>query len=151
MHDIIDQFFSYLRGVWRHRWYALLVAWLVCLGGWALVYKLPDQYQASAQVYVDTQTMLRPLLKGLAVDINPDSQIVLMTQTLLSRPNLEKVTRMTDLDLKARDSNAMDALVADLAGRISLQAAGRVNLYNISFTDHDPQLAKRVVQALLTI
>lgn len=151
MHEIVEQILGYLRGMWRYRWYALAVAWTISLGGWFFVHRLPDQFEASARVYVDTQSILRPLLRGLTVDVNPDSQIQLMTRTLLSRPNLEKVARMTDLDLKARDNAQMDVLLDRLGKHISLRSLGRENLYTIGFEDKDPGFAKKVVQSLLTI
>lgn len=151
MHDIVDQILAYVRGIWRHRWYALVLTWLVCVAGWVWAYQLPDQYDASARVYVDTQSILRPVLKGLTIGLNPNSQIGLMTRTLLSRPNLEKVARMTDLDLTASNDAALDRVIADLGANVRLGAAGRENLYSISYRNEDPQLAKRVVQALLTI
>src|ERR1044071_6551386 len=131
MHEIVEQILGYLRGIWRYRWYALALAWTVCLGGWFVVHRLPDQFEASARVYVDTQSILRPLLRGLAVDVNPDAQIQLMTRTLLSRPNMEKVARMTDLDLRAKDNSQMDVLLDRLGKHISLKSLGRENLYTI--------------------
>ncbi len=151
MNEIIRQLLSYLNGIWRHRWYALGVAWLICLGGWAYVFKLPSQYEAAARVFVDTQSVLRPLLQGMTVQFNPASQIDLMTRTLLSRPNLEKVARMTDLDLKVKDDSTKDSLLLDLQKKIRLEGAGRENLYSITYTDGDPELAKKIVQSLLTI
>ena len=152
MQDILDQVFGYIRGILHYRWYALAVAWLVCIVGWVSVYRLPDQYEASARVYVDTQSVLRPLLKGLVVNVNdPDSQVALMTRTLLSRPNLEKVARMADLDLQAKNSVAMESILNSLQKQIRLSGTGRQNLYSIGFTDEDPNLAKKVVQSLLTI
>jgi polysaccharide chain length determinant protein (PEP-CTERM system associated) len=151
MNEIIEQILYYLSGIWRHRWYALSLAWLICLGGWALVFKLPSQYDAIARVYVDTQSVLRPLLQGMTVQFNPSSQIDLMARTLLGRPNLEKVVRMTDMDLKVKDDFTKDALILDLQKRIRLEGTGRENLYSITFTDQDPEVAKKVVQSLLTI
>ncbi len=55
-------------GMWRYRWAALAVAWLLSIVTWGLVYMLPDRYEASAQVFVDTDTVLRPLLNGLSVE-----------------------------------------------------------------------------------
>lgn len=151
MNEIIEQLLSYLRSIWRYRWYGLGLAWLICLGGWAFIYKLPDQYQASARVYVDTQSVLRPLLQGMTVQFNPSSQIDLMTRTLLSRPNLEKVARMTDMDLKVKDEYDRDEMLNKLQQRIALLGAGRENLYTIAYNDRDPEIAKKVVQSLLTI
>lgn len=151
MQEIITQGLVYVRGIWRHRWLMLLVAWLVCAAGWIIVYKMPDQYKASARVYVDTQSVLKPLLRGLTVETDVGQQVALMTRTLLSRPNLEKVARMTDLDLKAQQPEQMESLLDGLGKQITLEGTGRENLYTISYVNDDPQLAKRVVQSLLTI
>ncbi|HRD48140.1 MAG: chain length-determining protein [Candidatus Competibacter sp.] len=151
MNEIIEQLLGYLRGIWRNRWYALGCAWLVCLIGWVVVHKLPDQYEASARVFVDTQSVLRPLLQGLAVNVNPDAQIGLVTRTLLSRPNLEKIVRLTDLDIQAKDPDAMDQQLNKLQKKIVLGASGRENLYSVTYQDRDAQLAKKVVQSVVTV
>ncbi len=152
MQDVIETLLVSARGVWRQRWYMILIVWLVSIAGWLVVYKMPDQYKASARVYVDTQSILKPLLRGLTVDSNQGAQqVALMTRTLLSRPNLEKVARMTDLDLKGQNPEQMEAILAGLGKDIALEGTGRENLYTISYVNNDPQLAKRVVQSLLTI
>ncbi len=151
MQEILDQVYGYVRGIWRRRWVMVLIAWLVCVTGWIVVLKMPDQYTASARVHLDTQSMLRPLLRGLATQANIGQQVALLTRTLLSRPNLEKVARMTDLDLKAKTPAEMESLLDSLGGRISFAKTRQNNLYNISFKDSDPALAKKVVQSLLTI
>ena len=161
MNEIIEQVFDYLRGIWRNRWYALGCAWLICVLGWVVVCILPDQYQATARVFVDTQSILRPLLQGLAVEANPDAQVGLVARTLLSRPNLEQIAQKSGLDKEAKeDPAAMDRLLYGLNQRINLQlinipGGGRENqnpnLYNVAFEDRDPQLAKQVIQAVVDV
>ena len=153
MQDIIDLVLSYLRAVWMKRWYALIIAWLVCLVGWGVVMKLPNQYEASARVNIDTQSFLKPLLRGLTFSTSPSQQIELMVSTLLSRPNLEKVARMTDLDLQVQTDQQMEDLLDDLKDNILLgKEGGRgQDLYVISFQNKDREMAKRVVQAVLTV
>ncbi len=151
MQEILSQGLGYVRGVWRRRWPMLLVAWLICLAGWFFVLKMPDQYQSSAKLYVDTQSVLQPLLRGIAIQSDVEQQVQLMARTLFSRPNLEKVARMTDLDLNVVNDSQMDGLLASIKGRAKLDAVNRQNIYTISFSDEDPQVAKRVVQAFLTI
>ena len=151
MQEILSQGLAYVRGVWRRRWPMLLVAWLVCLGGWFFVLKMPDQYASSAKLYVDTQSVLKPLLRGIAIQSDVEQQVLLMTRTLFSRPNLEKVARMTDLDLNVVNDSQMDQLLASIKARATLDAVNRQNIYTISFSDEDPQVAKRVVQAFLTV
>lgn len=151
MHEVLAQFLNYLRAIWRRRWYIIVTAWIIAIGGWIAVYMMPNRYEASARVYVDTQSLLKPLLAGLTVQPNADQQVLMMTRTLISRPNLEKVARMTDLDLRAKTPEQMDSLISHLSKSIELLGAGRENLYTISYEDRDPAVAKKVVQALLTL
>jgi len=153
MQDIIDLALTYLRAIWMKRWYALTIAWLVCVLGWAFVMKMPSQYEASARVHIDTQSFLKPLLRGLTFSTSPSQQVQLMVTTLLSRPNLEKVARMTDLDLQVKTDKEMDALLENLKDNINLlkQGGRGQDLYIINYKDHNRDVAKRVVQAVLTV
>ena len=151
MDQIFAQVMEYIRATWRYRWYSLAVAWLVAIVGWIWVHQLPDQFRASARVYVDTQTLLAPLLKDLTVRPRIDQQLNMMTRTLLSRPNVEEVARRADLDLSAKTPEAMESLVDNLAGAIDLASAGRSNLYTLSYRNPNPHVAQRVVQATLNM
>jgi polysaccharide chain length determinant protein (PEP-CTERM system associated) len=151
MHELFSQILAYVRGTWRYRWLALTVAWTVCIAGWMYVSQLPDEYRASARVHVDTESVLRPLLRGLAVDTNITQRVNLMTRTLLTRPNLEKVARMTDMHLQAGTEPEMEAVINRLRSRITIQGTDRENLYTLSYQDRNPQRAHAVVQALQTI
>lgn len=151
MHELADQLLSHLKATWRHRWYAVVFAWVIAGGGWVAVYLTPDRYEASARVYVDTQSVLRPLLSGLAVQPNIDQMVTMMSRTLISRPNLEKVIRMADMDLRLKTSGDREQLITHLTKELVIRSAGRENLYTISYSDKNPQEAKRVVQSLLTL
>ncbi len=150
MQDILTLLLGYLRGVWRYRWIILIVAWPLALAGWAYVVKMPDVYRASAQVHVDTDSILRPLMRGLAVEINLQQRVNMMTRTLLTRPNLEQVARMTDLHLAARSDEDMDRIVNQLRSGITISGSERENIYTIAYRHADPVRAHAVVQAMLT-
>jgi polysaccharide chain length determinant protein (PEP-CTERM system associated) len=153
MHEVLDQLLSHLRGIWLRRWYALSAAWAIALIGWAVVYSLPQRFEASARVYIDTQSILKPLMSGLAINTPIEQQVQVMTRTLLSRPNMEKVARMSDMNDKAKTPKDMAALVTGLMSNVQLEAAnrGQENLYRISYQNSNPEVAKKVVQSLLTI
>lgn len=150
MTDIVSQILIYLHGIWRRRWYVIAVAWFVCGAGWTGVASLPDRYEASARLYADMDTMLNPLMRGMAVEMNLFQQLDVLQRTLLSRPNLEKVVLMTDLDLQVHTDVEKEALLDRLGKSIILKQQSR-NLFHIGYEDADPQLAKRVVQAILQI
>lgn len=150
MNEIYFQIVSHALSVWRRRWYAIAVAWLACGAGWTVVASLPDKYESSARIYVDMDTMLGPLMRGLAVEMNLFQQIDIMQRTLLSRPNMEKVVLLTDLDLRVHREEDKQALVENLAKRIKVEQQGR-NLFKVAYEDVDPNMTKRVVQAVLQI
>ncbi len=151
MQEVLAQVLAYLRGIWRFRWYVLLFSWVVTLGAWTFAYKVPDQYEATARLHVDTQSLLKPLLGDMATTPSVTRRVRLMTRVLLSRPNLEEVARESDLDLQAESSQKMEALINQLEQRLKLQGSGHLNLYKISYYNKNPKLAKNVVQSLLTL
>jgi polysaccharide chain length determinant protein (PEP-CTERM system associated) len=152
MHELVAQLLRYARETWRFRWWMLGISWAVCVIGWAVVARLPDQYEASARVFVDTQSVLAPMLRGLAIQTDTaERRVLLMTRTLLSQPNMEKLLRMTDLDLQAKTPEQQELLIESLRKTISLQTARGENLYTLSYPHRSPEMAKLVVKSLLTI
>ena len=95
MQELFAQLLLILRGAWRYRWQALALTWFIALLGWFLVATIPDEFEAQTQVYVDTESLLKPLLQGIAVNRDVMSQVAMMQAVMLSRPNLEKVARET--------------------------------------------------------
>src|SRR5512135_970617 len=127
MQEVIDLVLSYLRGMWHRRWIGLAAAWLAAIVGVPIVYKIPEKYEASARVYVDTESLLRPLLQGLAVQPNMDQQVQLISRTLISRPNVERLIRAADLDLKTTTPEQRDDLVDQVMRTIKLDGNVQAN------------------------
>jgi polysaccharide chain length determinant protein (PEP-CTERM system associated) len=151
MADITAAILNFLKAIGKYRWHAVFITWAVAIAGWVVVLKLPNQYEASARVYVDTQSILKPLLSGMTTLPNLDQQVLYMRRTLISRPNVERVMRMVDLDVKAKNAKEHDAMVEELMEKIKIGGTERDDIYTISYTAPDPKLGKDVVQSLLTI
>ena len=152
MQDFLDQLYDYLWGVWRYRWSGLICAWIIALVGWVWVIQIPEQYLAKAKIHVDSSSILRPLLKGLAVQPNVNQRISLMSRTLFSRPNLEKLMRMTDLDLRVTNDLEKEEVISDLFEGLTLTGVARnSSLYAIAFKHPDRDIAKKVVQSVITV
>ncbi len=151
MDEIIRQATTILRGMWKHRWLGLIVAWTVAAISVVVVFRIPDKYEASARIYVDTQSILKPLMSGLAVAPNMDQQIMILSRTLISRPNIEKLIRMADLDLKIKGKAEQEALIDGLMKSLTIKSTSRDNLYTLAYSDPEPERAKRVVQSLVSI
>lgn len=151
MDQLLEQLLDYLHAIWRRRFWGLAVAWLVGVAGLAIVFSIPPQYEASARVFVDTQSVLKPLMVGLAIQPNIEQQVAILGRTLLSRPNIERLTRLADLDLKAKTDQERDALIDRIIRTVDLKGSTADNLFSISYRDTDPARAKRAVESLLSI
>jgi len=157
MHALIDKVMNELRGMWRFRRFGLAVVWVVCLLGWLLVYMLPDRFESRARVNVDTRTALRPLLQGLAVDQDVESQLTQVRQALLGRTNLEKVAGEVGLTVAGLSPIQREQALAGLASRIEIALEPPAvrdpripnNFYRIVYTDQQRDRALKVVDTLL--
>src|SRR5258708_29879353 len=139
MDDLRELITARAAAMWRRRWHGALAAWFVCLVGWAVIVYLPNRYESSSRIYVDSETMLRPLLKGLAVQTDLASQVDYMQRTLLSRPNLDSVIRMTDLELQATPPEKREAMVGGLERRLTVAAEGPApKLFSANFCGEPP-------------
>lgn len=149
MKELIEQLLAHVKASWRFRWQAVGVAWAVALLGWAGVYLLKNIYESRTQIYVDTESVLAPLLEGLAVQTDVMGQVEMMQLLMLSRPNLERVARETDLFLEARTPAQQAQVVERLQKKITLERAQRVSTFAITYTDSDAKRAQAVVQSLV--
>lgn len=158
MREIVEQLRIHLWAVVHHRWIALIGAILICIAGWVAVAMMPPQYEVDTRFYMDTQSVLKPLLNGLTVNNPVRAQAAdIMLRTLTARPYLEEVARQTDLDINARTPEQKEAILDSLAAGLNIQKAqvgprhGRNNIYQLSFTNPDPKKAKQIVEAFLNI
>jgi polysaccharide chain length determinant protein (PEP-CTERM system associated) len=149
--DAVGKVAAAAQAMWRYRWAGLIVAWVTTLLGIAIVLKVPSQYEASARIYVDTQSILKPLMSGLAIQPNIDQQVSMLSRTLISRPNVEKLVRMADLDLKNDSKREQETQIENLMKVLEIKSTNRDNLFTLSYRDSEGDRAKRVVQSLVSI
>ena len=146
--DLVRLVITHVRGMWRFRWLGLAVASALCLLAWLYILLMPPVFQASARIYVDTENAIRPLLRGIAISSDVTDEIVLVTNELLSRPNLAEVASATGLDARAKNDEDYEALMASLQRRITVRGSSQ-NIYSIVFEDTNREKAVAVVTALV--
>lgn len=150
MREIVELVISEIRGAWRFRWYAVLVAWVACLVGWAFVYVMPDSYESEATLLFNTNSDLTALLGSMTVNADELSQVEVVRTALLGFNELEQVARKTDLHLRASD-DSIESVVAGLRSRISITTGSQrgASIYRLRYRDPQPDKAYAVVNTLL--
>jgi polysaccharide chain length determinant protein (PEP-CTERM system associated) len=151
MDDLFRQASSILIAMWQRRWIGVAVAWLVALTGAALVTVIRDRYEASARVFVDTQTVLKPLMNGLAFQPDVDQQVRMLARTLISRPNIEKLMQSPRIGLQDLSPIDKEKVIDRLTNEIKVAPSGDTNLFAITYRDINPQRAQHIVEELVSL
>jgi polysaccharide chain length determinant protein (PEP-CTERM system associated) len=143
-------------GLWRRRWIVVAGAWAAALFGWFAIWLLPDKYESRAQVNVQTESILEPVMNGITARPNYEQRVEVMRQQLLTRPNVEEIIYRAGLDktVKARSELdrrvKMEKLIDWVASEIKIESPQ--NLYFvISYRFGDPVMARNVVDAVLNL
>jgi polysaccharide chain length determinant protein (PEP-CTERM system associated) len=142
-----------LRALWRSRWLAVGVAWGLSVVLALSVLTVKDKYEASARIYIDTQSVLKPLMVGLAFQPNIEEQLRMLARTLISRPNAELLRASSEVgwdNSGPEDPRRREAEVESLMKAIKMTPGGAgTNIYTLSYRDTDARRAERLVAQLV--
>ncbi|KQW37671.1 XrtA system polysaccharide chain length determinant [Rhizobacter sp. Root404] len=137
--------------VLKRRRLALGVSTVVAVLGAVAVQFVPNRYQATARIFVDTQTVLKPLMTGLTYQPDIDQQVAMLARTLISRANVEKLMERPDLNLGETDPAKREATALRLMERIKIVPTASSNLFEITYRGTAPADARNVVQATVDL
>jgi polysaccharide chain length determinant protein (PEP-CTERM system associated) len=143
MAALFEQLLSYIRFAVQRHWIILLVTWLLCLVGWAVITLLPDSYTSEVRIRADADNALMPMLTGVIEDqLTPTTESDVVEDVLLSRPVLAAVVERTDYS-----SDRIEA-INELEDGIVIESEGS-DFYRVSFSHPDPAVSHAVVNGLI--
>jgi polysaccharide chain length determinant protein (PEP-CTERM system associated) len=151
MDELIAQVLAVVRGMWRRRWIGLGVAWVAALLGAVFLARMADRYEATARVYVDTKSVLKPLMRDLVVEPDIDQTLQMLARTLITRPNMELLMRKAHLETIGMTPLEREALIDRLGREIKLTSVGRDNIFTFTYRDTQPNRARVVVEQLVAL
>lgn len=146
--ELIEEAKDLIRGSWRFRWQAVLLAWIVCLPSWWFVLTMPDIYKASGRLYIDSEDSLRPLLRGLTIESDLLDDVNVMLKSILSRPTLEKIASRSGFDLGDSEAVQEEDLITRLGEQIDV-TLDRNQILEISVDHSNRGVALAVVSVLI--
>ncbi len=148
MQDIANELLEQLRSAKRFRGHGLAATAALLLIGAAVVLIMPDRYEARAQVYVNTQSVLAPLLQGIAVAPDTGNQAQLVRRAMISRPVLETIADKTGLFEGLETIQDRDSVLSSLEKDINISLDRELGYYTITYGHDDPRAAYGVVKAM---
>src|SRR6185436_10240349 len=158
MQELLRQILSEIRSAWRFRWFFVAAAWGVGVLGLIVAVALPNVYEASARVYVDGSSVLRPLLTDQIVAPNIGTHLAYVRQALLGRQHLESVAAETGIDALATTSDARERLLEKLQTEVVIDAVpanpndptSLNTIFTIRYRNSRTEVAVGVVRAMMT-
>jgi polysaccharide chain length determinant protein (PEP-CTERM system associated) len=158
MQELLQQILAEIRSAWRFRWFAVAATWGVGIVGLAVAVALPNVYEASARVYVDGSSVLRPLLTDQIVAPNIGTHLAFVRQALLGRSHLERVAAQTGLDASVTSADARERMLEKLQTEVVIDAVpanpndltSLNTIFTIRYRHARTETAVAVVRAMLT-
>lgn len=152
-----------LKGVVRRRAKLVFATWLVIsLASYWLAMALPNEYESSATVLVEPQSVDEELIRAGVARSDLNRRLGLMAAKIMSRPRLSRI--IDDLSLYREESNYLERqeiinlmrdqvkvepVIPELEqDRQTLRTNFEINRFKIHFRDHNAEVARNVAQRL---
>jgi uncharacterized protein involved in exopolysaccharide biosynthesis len=149
MQSVWNQIYTAAARVWTYRWLAIVVASVVFFSAAIYVSRLPNVYEAWAQIYNNKQTPLAEAARGVSLVGDNYGSTYMVERTLLNDQNLIAVIEKINPRAVELGRPALIAAVNELRGRIKIypdQGDGFIEIHCLS---NDPRQARDVVKLLL--
>jgi len=150
----IDFFVAEIAGIWRFRWTAIWIVWVLAVFGWIASYSIANTYDAKASFFIDRSTALRPLLEGIAIDSGVQSQLDLVRKSMLSKPQLEDLALEAGLFMSGDSTIAREHIVQKLSDNILIThetSQGSDSIFTISHVSSNRDRSVYIVSTILNV
>lgn len=134
----------------RKRYLFFCVFALVTILSVIYSYTAKKVYKSTATILYEKETLINPLIRGLAVSSDADERLNTIRELVLSRSRLLNVIRKLDLDLEIDSPLELENLINRMRKSINIEVIGK-NLYSISYEGDIPEIVKNVVNTLCNI
>jgi polysaccharide chain length determinant protein (PEP-CTERM system associated) len=143
----------HLRAMWKYRWRGLYIAFFIASAGALIVMMIPKRYEATARIYANTDSILKPLMVGMTVQPDINQRVAMLSRIVISRPNVEHIIQATGLDEEVKTPEQREKLIGGVLKYLELQRSPErgANIYIVKFKDTKPERAKHVVELLVSM
>jgi polysaccharide chain length determinant protein (PEP-CTERM system associated) len=144
MNDQLSEVLYYVKGSWKYKWTALIVAWFVCVICWLFVSAIPNKYTSEATIQVDSSVL------DSVVPYRPDVIKLLkaIQQLMYTSENLEKIASLSALDKAITSAKERQLVIENLKSNIKFIGVSE-QIFNIQYEANNPQKAQNVLQSVL--
>lgn len=150
---LIRDLLLHVRAMWKFRWLGLYTAAAIALVSALVIMAIPKKFEASARIYANTDSILKPLMEGMTVQPDINQRVAMLSRVVISRPNVEHLIKVTGLDEDIKSEVEREQLIDHVMKVLELQRSGgrSDNIYVVKFRDSKPERARQVVELLVSM
>ncbi len=149
MSDSEFDYKKYLELIVRKKELFVKLALLIMTIAIVTSYVLPKKYEASSTVFIE-KNVISELVKGITVTPSMEDTIKVLTYAITSRTLLSKAAENLDMNVTRKGGADMEALYLTLQKNTVVKVKDK-NLFTISYTDKNPQMARDFVNTLVRL
>jgi polysaccharide chain length determinant protein (PEP-CTERM system associated) len=146
-----DKFLSYWRVITRHWWQTLVGGSVCLLLMTVIIWKLPNEYEATTTILVDPQQVPEKYVAA-AVNSDPGERLNTLTQQVLSRTRLQEIIDKFNLYSDLRHKVSDEEVVQQMRDHIRIQvrqgSGTQLSTFTITFQSSKPTVAADVANEL---
>src|SRR5580700_9256927 len=147
----LDQVLVYWHALTRHWWQTLTIASFCLLLFTVIIWKLPNEYEATTTILVDPQQVPEKYVSA-AVNSDPGERLNTLTQQILSRTRLQEIKDKFNLYSEMKHKLTDEEMVEQMRDHIRIQvrqgSGAQLSTFTITFQDDSPTVAANVANEL---
>jgi polysaccharide chain length determinant protein (PEP-CTERM system associated) len=147
--NMFNVLFDELLRIWQYRWLVLGVAGLIFCSAALYILRMPNVYEASAQIYVNKETPVSTAAHGISLVGDNFGSAYVVQKTLLNDQYLKTILIRTDPRTASMNQAAFLRAISTLRARIRIDPDQGDGFVQIHFQDADSVHARNVVRMLL--
>lgn len=147
--NMFNILFDELLRIWQYRWLVIGITALLFCSAAAYIMRMPNIYDASAQVYVNKETPVSTAAHGVSLVGDNFGSAYVVQKTLLNDEYLKAILLRTDPRTASMNQVTLLRAISALRARIRIDPDQGDGFVQIHFQDANPVHARDVVQLLL--
>ena len=141
---------EYLEVFFRRKWLFIVPFMLVFTGFIISIFFLPKQYEATSIILLESEGIIDPLVKNLAISPKMGTQINTLTARILTWPRLAELVAKLKLTKDIKTQLEFEKFLLSFRKRINVKMRLK-NLIYVSYEGEDPYLVKKITDNITQI
>lgn len=146
--EIFDDLRTHVYGALRYRWKGMALIWLLCVSGWLWVMALPNVYEGTSRMFIDTSSTLGKVLAGDVVKMDTVAEAGIMLRSLTSRPSLVAIAARTGMLVGGESASEVESVIRRFDRQLDL-SLDRSQVLQVAYQDANPEMALAVTSQIV--